>query len=66
MNGSETRKQYGTYRCPVCGHRDGAEVDAREAAAAISCPYCETILELRDGRGSGRFEARVSTESMRG
>jgi DNA-directed RNA polymerase subunit RPC12/RpoP len=67
MNVSETRKFYGTYRCPVCGHRDGTELEAADTARVVACPYCETSLEVQ-GRGSniGRFEARVSRESWRG
>lgn len=67
MNGSETRKLYGTFRCPVCGHRDGAEVEGtREGEGVVSCSYCDTTLELQGSRSAGRFEARVSRESMRG
>lgn len=67
MNGSETRSTYGTFRCPVCGHRDGTELetDGRDAGV-VACSYCDTTLELQDSRGAGRFEARVSRESIRG
>ena len=58
---------YGTYRCPVCGHRDAAELSAREAARVIECTYCYTPLEVTPrGPDSVRFSVQVAEEPARG
>jgi len=36
----------GMYRCPVCGHRDSAVIDARGTTHRISCSYCDTQLDV--------------------
>lgn len=67
MSVEDSLRSYGTYRCPVCGHRDGAVMDRMDSERVVSCPYCETPLELRvRGRDSGRFEAQVTAERARG
>jgi len=38
--------QFGTYRCPVCGHRDGAELHPGHGPGRISCSYCGSALEI--------------------
>lgn len=59
--------QYGTYRCPVCGHRDAAEIDAQEAHRVIECTYCDTPLEVSPrGRDSVRFSVQVAEAPARG
>lgn len=51
----------GTYRCPVCGHRDTADLPADRARVVISCSYCNTPLELSSrGPDSLRFRVQVS------
>lgn len=51
----------GTYRCPVCGHRDTADLPAGQDSAVISCSYCNTPLEIASrGRDSLRFSVQVS------
>jgi DNA-directed RNA polymerase subunit RPC12/RpoP len=57
---------YGTYRCPVCGHRDAAELGAREPARVIECTYCYTPLEVSArGPDSVRFSVQVAEEPAR-
>lgn len=58
---------HGTYRCPVCGHRDAAELNADEAGRIIECSYCYTPLELTSrGADSVRFSVQVAEEPARG
>jgi LSD1 subclass zinc finger protein len=53
----------GTYRCPVCGHRDVAEMDAGERCRTITCSYCDTPLEVFPrGADSVRFSVQVAEE----
>jgi len=60
-------QQYGTYRCPVCGHRDTAEMSSEEVARVIECSYCYTALEVSPrGHDSGRFSVQVAEETARG
>lgn len=57
----ETRS--GTYRCPVCGHRDSAALDVDQEAVVISCSYCNTPLEISSrGADSIRFSVKVSEQ----
>ena len=37
--------QWFSYACPVCGHRDGADLDIG-SARRMGCGHCETVLEL--------------------
>ncbi|MFW6331071.1 MAG: hypothetical protein ACOC3J_05030 [Gemmatimonadota bacterium] len=62
MAGSkETRS--GTYRCPVCGHRDSAELEQGEDSAVITCSYCNTSLVVTSrGEDSIRFRVQVSEQ----
>lgn len=54
----------GTYRCPVCGHRDVAELAAGQEAIIIPCSYCNTPLEIASrGSDSIRFSVQVSEQS---
>ncbi|HUG39052.1 MAG TPA: hypothetical protein VMM12_01125 [Longimicrobiales bacterium] len=54
----------GTYRCPVCGHRDVAELTAGQESVVISCSYCNTPLEVASrGPDSIRFSVQVSEQS---
>lgn len=56
-------ERYGTYRCPVCGHRDGMTLPRSESTGLVSCSYCETPLEVTArGTGSVRFSAQVARE----
>ncbi len=51
----------GSYRCPVCGHRDLAELAEGEAVGVIRCSHCDTRLraELRTD-DTGRFTVQVA------
>lgn len=54
-------KRSGTYRCPVCGHRDVAELSADRESVVIQCSYCNTPLEVASrGPDSLRFSVQVS------
>ena len=54
----------GTYRCPVCGHRDAAELAAGQDSVVIPCSYCHTPLEVASrGPDSIRFSVQVSEQS---
>jgi DNA-directed RNA polymerase subunit RPC12/RpoP len=58
---THTNEQYGTYRCPVCGHRDAAELAADEPYRVIDCSYCNTALEVSTrGPDSVRFSVQVA------
>ena len=60
-------QMYGTYRCPVCGHRDTAEIGAEQSARLIECTYCYTALEVSSrGHDSVRFSVQVAEEPARG
>lgn len=55
--------QSGTYRCPVCGHRDLAELAPGRTAEVIKCSYCSTPLEVQSrGADSVRFSVQVAEE----
>lgn len=52
---------YGTYRCPVCGHRDSAELEREEGSRVVGCTYCDTPLEVSArGPDSVRFSVQVA------
>ncbi len=53
----------GTYRCPVCGHRDSAELASDQESIVIPCSYCNTSLEVSSrGADSIRFSVQVSEQ----
>ena len=63
----QSEQLYGTYRCPVCGHRDAAELNVDENARVIECTYCYTALEVSSrGHDSDRFSVQVAEEPARG
>jgi DNA-directed RNA polymerase subunit RPC12/RpoP len=67
MMATHSEQLYGTYRCPVCGHRDAAELEADEASRLLACSYCSTPLEVTArGPDSVRFSVRVAEEPMHG
>jgi DNA-directed RNA polymerase subunit RPC12/RpoP len=67
MMATHSEQLYGTYRCPVCGHRDAAELEADEASRLLACSYCSTPLEvMARGPDSVRFSVRVAEEPMHG
>ena len=37
---------HGTYRCPVCGHRDSIEVIPDAPAKRTKCSYCGAALDV--------------------
>ena len=58
---------YGTYRCPVCGHRDAAELETDEGSRVVVCSYCSTPLEVSArGADSVRFSVQVAEEPTHG
>jgi DNA-directed RNA polymerase subunit RPC12/RpoP len=61
-----TDLQYGTYRCPVCGHRDAAEIEIHAPHHVVDCTYCDTPLEVSPrGRDSVRFSVQVAEAPAR-
>ncbi|HEX6589287.1 MAG TPA: hypothetical protein VF039_09705 [Longimicrobiales bacterium] len=55
--------RFGTYRCPVCGHKDGAEIDVSKESTVLPCTYCDTPLELSSrGADSIRFSVLVAEQ----
>ena len=57
----------GTYRCPVCGHRDDVTLDSDGNAQVLECTYCDTALEVSArGPDSVRFSVQVAEEPSRG
>jgi transcription elongation factor Elf1 len=57
----------GTYRCPVCGHRDEVSLDADGGTRILTCSYCDTALEVSArGPDSVRFSVQVAEEPSRG
>lgn len=57
----DTEKVRGTYRCPVCGHRDTESKAPDGVPLVIKCTYCNTGLEVRErGADSLRFTVRVA------
>lgn len=60
-------QQYGTYRCPVCGHRDSTELEQRRPSRVVECSYCDTTLEVSTrGPESVRFTVQVAEEATPG
>jgi DNA-directed RNA polymerase subunit RPC12/RpoP len=60
---AQSDELYGTYRCPVCGHRDGAVMQPDEEYRLIRCTYCDTSLEVWPrGLDSVRFSVQVAEE----
>jgi transcription elongation factor Elf1 len=58
-----SEERHGTYRCPVCGHRDAAVVEAEAGRGLIACSYCETLLEVTArGFDSVWFSVQVAEE----
>lgn len=67
MMATHGEQLYGTYRCPVCGHRDAAELDAEQPTRVLACSYCNTPLEVSArGPDSVRFSVQVAEEPMHG
>ena len=59
----EREMRFGTYRCPVCGHKDGTEIDVSQDAVVVPCSYCDTPLELSSrGIDSQRFSVVVAQQ----
>jgi transcription elongation factor Elf1 len=66
MMATQGQALYGTYRCPVCGHRDAAELEVEESSRVLACTYCNTPLEVTArGPDSVRFSVQVSDERIR-
>jgi DNA-directed RNA polymerase subunit RPC12/RpoP len=58
---------FGTYRCPVCSHRDGAELSPRQLASRIECSYCGTPLEISASNPNAvQFTAQLAEAPARG
>jgi transcription elongation factor Elf1 len=53
----------GTYKCPVCGHRDAVDLEAGSETVIIVCSYCETPLEVS---AKGPDSVRLSVQVARG
>ena len=64
MATTERDQLYGTYRCPVCGHRDAVTLEASQGSLVLECSYCDTPLEVSArGADSVRFTVQVADES---
>ena len=64
MATTEREQLYGTYRCPVCGHRDAVVLEAEQDSRVLECSYCDTALEVSArGRDSVRFTVQVADEN---
>lgn len=64
---TQSEQLYGTYRCPVCGHRDAAELETDEGSRVVVCSYCSTPLEVSArGADSVRFSVQVAEEPTHG
>lgn len=51
----------GSYRCPVCGYTDNAELPAGAEAGVIRCSHCDTALEVTArSEDSMRFSVQVA------
>lgn len=60
--GEEARN--GTYKCPVCGHRDSMDMARGRESLLVRCSYCDTLLEVTArGPDSIRFQAQVAEET---
>jgi transcription elongation factor Elf1 len=58
---TQSQTLYGIYRCPVCGHRDAAELEREEGSRVVGCTYCDTPLEVTSrGPDSPRFSVQVA------
>jgi DNA-directed RNA polymerase subunit RPC12/RpoP len=67
MMATRGEQLYGTYRCPVCGHRDAAELDPDQPSCLLQCSYCSTPLEITArGPDSVRFSVQVAEEPLHG
>jgi hypothetical protein len=67
MIAMQSEHQYGTYRCPVCGHRDATELETVRRSRIVECTYCDTLLEVSTrGPESSRFAVQVAEEPARG
>lgn len=65
MATTERDQLYGTYRCPVCGHRDAVVLEADQSSRTLECSYCETALEVSArGPDSVRFTVQVAEGPM--
>ena len=54
-----------SYRCPVCGHRDGISLEGAESAV-IRCTHCDTSLEVaRKGLDSVKVTVAGGRRSRR-
>jgi DNA-directed RNA polymerase subunit RPC12/RpoP len=67
MMATQGEQLYGTYRCPVCGHRDAAELEPDQPSRVLACTYCNTPLEVSArGPDSVRFSVQVAEEPLHG
>lgn len=67
MMAARSEALYGTYRCPVCGHRDAVELEPDETSRVVACTYCDTPLEVSTrGQDSVRFSVQVAEEPLHG
>jgi transcription elongation factor Elf1 len=58
---------HGTYRCPVCGHRDSIEVVPGAPARRTNCSYCGVLLDVSArSAGAVNLDVKVAEEPVRG
>jgi transcription elongation factor Elf1 len=57
----------GTYRCPVCGHRDSVEVVPGAPAKRTNCSYCSVTLEVMvRNPGAVNLDVKMAEEPVSG
>jgi len=57
----------GTYRCPVCGHRDTVEVVPGGPPKRTTCSYCGVSLDvLARSADAVNLDVRVAEEPVPG
>lgn len=47
-DGSDSPREWHSYRCPVCGHRDEVHTEPG-MVRSISCSHCDTGLKVEAG-----------------
>lgn len=64
---STDRTLNGTYRCPVCGHRDSIAVVPGAPARRTKCSYCGVALDVSARSAEAvNLSVKVAEEPVRG
>ena len=66
MTAMQNDWQYGTYRCPVCGHRDATELESERGSRIVECSYCgKQFLHEKDRLHHVREENEKKVDARR-